>query len=55
MEAACSRELLNRLGSPAALSRLADELGLHRAYPKEYGVVRVTPVRLDGPVMARSD
>ena len=53
MEAARSRERVNRLGSPAALSRLADDLGLARAYPKEFGVVRVTPVRVDGPVMVR--
>jgi len=55
MEAACSREQVNHLGSPAVLSKMADDLGLNRAYPKEFGVVRVAPLRVDGPVMVRSD
>ncbi len=55
MDAARSREQVNQLGSPAVLSRMADDLGLRRTYPKEFGVVRVTPLRVDGPVMVRSD
>jgi len=55
MDAASSREQVNQLGSPAVLSRLAEELGLSRSYPREFGVVRVAPIRLDGPVMAMKD
>ena len=54
-DAAHSRELVNHLGSPAVLGKLADELGLSRAYPREFGVVRVAPVRIDGPVMVMKD
>ena len=39
----------------AVLSRRADELGLARKYPKAFGVVRVRPVRIDGPVMVKRD
>ena len=55
MDAACSREQVNHLGSPAVLSRMADDLGLSKAYPREFGVVRVTPIRVDGPVMVKKD
>ncbi len=55
MEAARSREQVNQLGSPAVLSRLVDDLGLSRAYPREFGVVRVMPIRIDGPVLAKKD
>lgn len=55
MEAAQSREQLNQLGSPAVLSSLAEALGLSKSYPREFGVVRVAPIRVDGPVMVRKD
>jgi hypothetical protein len=55
MQAAQSRERVNRVGSPAVLSRLADGLGLSREYPREFGVVRVRPVRIDGPVVVKKD
>jgi hypothetical protein len=55
MEAAEAREMVNRFGSPAALSKAARDLGLSTSYPRQYSVVRIAPVDRSGPALARND